>query len=53
MAKILNWGFCFPNVYASRRYDTERRDIGARTYQDPDGYELRVRFHQGRRELAC
>jgi len=23
VAKILNWGLCFPNVDAKRRYDTE------------------------------
>ena len=53
VAKILNWGLCFPNVDAKRRYDTERRNIGARTHKDLDGYELRVRFHQGRRQLVC
>lgn len=37
---------------AKDKYDAERRDTGARTDKDPDGNELRVRFHQGGRELA-
>jgi len=39
-------------VRTKDKYDAERRDIGARTDKDPDGNELRVRFHQGGREPA-
>ena len=52
-AKMLDWGFCFLNIMAKDKYDAERRDTGARTDKDPDGNELRIRFHQGGRELAC